>query len=168
MDSISSSIIDTGTWCSTTPLFLSGKGDLEVFTVSEVRICFEDDEISSREMDSVTPSRLSDALLSSIGRWSCASTTSIIDTGTSSSTTRFFLSCKGDLAVFTFPEVLISFEDDEIISSDMALFLDPLFAVTDVEACPKYETKGAPPSAPRLIAVIGIWQVILITNIVLQ
>ena len=29
----------------------------------------------------------------------------------------------------------------------MALFLDPLFAVTDVEACPKYETKGAPPSS---------------------
>ena len=161
MDSISSSIIDTGTWCSTTLLFLSGKGDLEVFTVSEVRICFEDDEISSREMDSVTPSRLSDALLSSIGRWSCASikasdkdsttffdliSSSIIDTGISSSTTRFFLSGKGDLAVFTFPEVFISFEDDEIISSDMALFLDPLFAVTDVEACPKYETKGAPPS----------------------
>ena len=159
MDSISSSNIDTGTWCSTTPLFLTGKGDLEVFTVAEVRICFEDDEISSREMDSVTPSRLSDAILSSIGPRFCSSikasdkdsttffdliSSSIIDTGTSSSTTRFFLSGKGDLAVF--PEVLISFEDDEIISSDMALFLDPLFAVTDVEACPKYETKGAPPS----------------------
>ena len=62
-------------------------------------------------------------------------------------TNPFFSSGKGDLAIFTVPdEDRICFEDDGISSSEMVLFLDPLFPVTVVEACPKYETRGAPPS----------------------
>ena len=92
--------------------------------------------------------------------WSCASikasnvdstsfldsiTSSIIDTGTPSLTNPFFSSGKGDLAIFTVPdEDRICFENDGISSSEMVLFLDPLFPV--VEACPKYETRGAPAS----------------------
>ena len=98
-------------------------------------------------------------------RWSCASinyflgfnvdsttflysiTSSIIDTGATSFTTPFFSSGKGDLAIFTVPEDRICFENDKISSSEiMVLFLDPLFPVTVVEACPKYKTRVAPPS----------------------
>ena len=114
------SIKDTGTSSSTTLFFSSGTGDLAVFTVPKDRICFEDDEISLSEMDSI-PS-------------------SIKDTGTWCLTTPIFSSGKGDLAVFTIPEDRICFEDDEITSSEIALFLDPLFPVPVVEACPKYET----------------------------
>ena len=78
---------DTGT----TSFFSSGKGDL---AVSENRICFEVDEISSSEMDSIR--------------------SSIVDTGTSSLTTPFSSSGKGDLAVFTVPKDRVCFEDNEI------------------------------------------------------